>query len=221
MSNPQVWYTADPHVAGHRLVSRIRGFINEEHTEEYRGEVVFAADTEAHDAQVAENWDRVVKKDDTVFVVGDISINGKQPALDWMAERPGNKILITGNHDPVHPGFFRNAWKVMAPWREVFVDIQPYYRIALLGQQVLISHLPYLGTGAEGKRDNGEEVEPRGVQWRLPDLGMPLIHGHTHGPERAHLSDKNTPELHVGLDAWDLNLVHQDTVLDWLLGKEV
>lgn len=221
MSNPKIWYTADPHVGGHRLVSRIRGFLNEEKTEEHRGEVVFAADTAAHDAQVAENWDRVVKKDDTVFVVGDISINGKQPALDWMSDRPGNKIMISGNHDPVHPGFFRNAHKIVAPWREVFVDIQPYYRISLLGQQVLISHLPYLGTGAEGKRDNGEEVEPRGVQWRLPDLGLPLIHGHTHGPERAHLSDKNTPELHVGLDAWGLNLVPQDTVLDWLLGKEV
>lgn len=221
MSNPSVFYTADPHVGGHRLVSRLRGFVNEEHTEEFRQEIVFEADTEAHDAQVAENWDRVVKKDDTVFVVGDISINGKQPALDWMAARPGNKILISGNHDPVHPGFFRNAWKVMAKWREVFVDIQPYYRVSLLGQQVLISHLPYLGTGAEGVRDNGEEVEPRGVQWRLPDLGSPLIHGHTHGPERGHVSDLGTPELHVGLDAWDLNLVPQSTVLDWLSGANV
>lgn len=208
-------------MGGHRLVSRIRGFIDENRTEEYKEEIVFAADTEAHDAKVAENWDSTVRERDVVFVCGDISINGNQRALDWMKARPGTKILISGNHDPVHPGFFRNAHKKVAAWREVFVDIQPYYRISLLGQVVLLSHLPYSGTGAEGKRDNGEEVEERGKQWRLPDLGMPLIHGHTHGPERAHLSDKMTPELHVGLDAWDLNLVPQSTVLEWLLGKEV
>lgn len=221
MSTPRVFYTADPHVAGHRLVSRLRGFIDEQNTEEYRGEVVFASDTEAHDALVADNWDNAVKPQDIVYVLGDISINGKQSALDWMAERPGTKILISGNHDPVHPGFFRNAHKKVAAWREVFVDIQPYYRLSLMGQQVLLSHLPYSGTGAEGRRDNGEEVEERGTQWRLPDLGLPLIHGHTHGPERAHLSDKGTPELHVGLDAWDLKLVPQEVVLDWLQGKEV
>lgn len=221
MNQPNVFFVADPHVAGHRLVSRIRGFVDETNTEEHRGEVVFAADTNAHDQKVAENWDRVVKDDDLVFVLGDISISGKQNALDWFKERPGRKILISGNHDPVHPGFFRNAFKIVEAWREVFIDIQPYYRMSILGQQVLLSHLPYSGTGAEGKRDNGEEVEERGTQWRLPDLGMPLLHGHTHGPERAHLSDKNTPQLHVGLDAWGLELVPLKTVERWILGETV
>lgn len=218
---PRVFYTADPHVGGHRLVSRIRGFIDESATEEHRGEVVFAADTVAHDEFLADKWDSTVHPQDYVFVLGDISINGNADALEWMRRRHGFKILISGNHDPVHPGFFRNAHKKVAAWREVFADIQPYYRISLLGQVVLLSHLPYSGTGAEGKRDNGEEVEERGTQWRLPDMGMPLLHGHTHGPERAHLSDKQTPQLHVGLDAWDYNLVSQETVQDWLLGKEV
>lgn len=221
MRQIQTWYVGDPHVGGHRLVARIRGFVDPSQTEEHRGETVQMADTSAHDVMVADNWDRLIDEDDNVFVLGDISINGSQVALDWMKDRPGNKILISGNHDPVHPGFFRNAYKKVAAWREVFVDIQPYYRISLLGQQVLLSHLPYSGTGAEGKRDNGEEVEERGTQWRLPDLGMPLIHGHTHGPERGHLSDKNTPELHVGLDAWNLTPVSQNTVMDWLLGREV
>lgn len=220
-STPQVFYTADPHVGGHRLVARIRGFIDENNTEEYKEEIVFSADTKAHDEQVADNWESQVREQDLVFVLGDISINGGADALEWMRRRPGKKILISGNHDPVHTGFFRNAYKKVEAWREVFVDIQPYYRISLLGQQVLLSHLPYSGTGAEGKRDDGREVPERGPQWRLPDLGAPLLHGHTHGPERAHLSDRGTPELHVGLDAWGLNLVPQKTVMDWLLEKEV
>lgn len=221
MGTPQVWFVGDPHVAGHRLVARIRGFVDESGTEEHRGETVFLADTNEHDRTLAENWDKVIKPNDIVYVLGDISINGKQPALDWFKERPGVKILISGNHDPVHPGFFRNAYKKVAAWREVFVDIQPYYRLSLLGRVVLLSHLPYSGTGAEGKRDNGEEVPERGSQWRLPDLGAPLIHGHVHSQERAHVSDEGSPQLHVGLDAWDLKPVPQSVVLDWLEGREV
>lgn len=221
MATPNVWFVGDPHVAGHRLVARLRGFEDSTEQEEYRGQLVNKADTISHDARIAAHWDDMIHPDDIVYVMGDISINGSQGALDWFKARPGTKILISGNHDPVHPGFFRNAFKKVAAWREVFVDIQPYYRLSLLGQVVLLSHLPYSGTGAEGKRDNGEEVEERGTQWRLPDLGMPLIHGHTHGPERAHVSDKGSPQLHVGLDAWNLNPVPQSVVLDWLLGKEV
>lgn len=218
---PKIWFISDPHIAGHRLVARIRGFVDESQTEEHRGETVFLADTKAHDEQVAYYWDTMIHPDDIVYVLGDISINGSQNALDWMKARPGIKILISGNHDPIHPGFFRNSYKKVAAWREVFVDIQPYYRLRLDGHTVLLSHLPYSGTGAEGKRNNGEEVEERGTQWRLPDLGTPLIHGHTHGPERAHLSDKGTPELHVGLDAWNLCPVPASTVIAWLEGKEV
>lgn len=217
---PRIWFTADPHVGGHRLVARLRGFIDESSTEEHRGEVVFSADTTAHDRFMARIWDMTVRPQDIVYVLGDISINGNQSALDWFKDRNGTKILISGNHDPVHPGFFRNAYKKVAAWREVFADIQPYYRLSLLGSVVLLSHLPYSGTGAEGLRNNGEEVEERGTQWRLPDLGAPLLHGHTHGTEKSHLSDKGTRQLHVGLDAWNYQLVSQDKVLDWLEGKD-
>lgn len=211
----EVFYTSDIHV-GHRMVARIRGFHSTDEFEEHRGEMVPKADVLSHDIQLAHNWDSVVGEKDTIFVLGDISINGSTYALDWFRERPGNKILVSGNHDPVHPGFFRNSYRKIAEWREVFMDIQPYYRLRLTGQNVLLSHLPYSGTGAEGRRDNGEEIEERGPQWRLPDLGLPLIHGHTHGPEVEHISDNGTPEFHVGVDAHELHPVPQSTVLNWL-----
>jgi calcineurin-like phosphoesterase family protein len=130
--------------------------------------------------------------------------------LDWVANRPGIKHLISGNHDPVHP-FHRDSYKLYEKWMYAFTSIQPFLRRKLGGKYFLMSHFPYMGTGAEG-----HGAEDRYPQFRLPDMGLPLLHGHTHGHEKHHNSDGGSPELHVGLDAWDLQLVSQDTILGWL-----
>lgn len=81
MSN--VFYTSDLHI-GHRRVSELRGY----------------GSTDQHDGVLGWKWDSDVRPDDTVWILGDISINGGQHALDWIAERPGHKVLVAGNHDP-------------------------------------------------------------------------------------------------------------------------
>ena len=54
-------------------------------------------------------------------------------------------------------------------------------------------------------------------EWRVRDMGTtPLIHGHTHSATKYSLSDMGTPQLHVGLDAWGLELVHEKHVHDWV-----
>ena len=35
-------------------------------------------------------------------------------------------------------------------------------------------------------------------------MGVPLLHGHTHGKEQVTFTSKGTMQIHVGLDAWDL-----------------
>jgi predicted phosphohydrolase len=56
-----------------------------------------------HAARVAENWDSTIGPDDTVLMPGDHSwalrFEEAQPDLDYIAARPGRKILIRGNHD--------------------------------------------------------------------------------------------------------------------------
>jgi calcineurin-like phosphoesterase family protein len=211
--NPQYFYTTDTHLF-HRLVAQDRGFFvpgSEMVWSEQLGKMVGEPDVQAHADTLAHNWDSVVRPQDTVFVMGDISINGSDAALEWHRERPGTKILIMGNHDPVWP-FHRDAPKHFQKWSEVFTGgMFPFLRRKLGKKYFLLSHFPYTGTGAEG-----HGVEDRYPQFRLPDLGVPLLHGHTHGKERHHVSDKGTPQLHVGLDAWDMQLVHQDTVQGWL-----
>lgn len=202
-----IFYTSDLHI-GHKLVAGIRGFwyLTENWAPNSNPDT---PDVKAHDEDIAENWDRVVKKDDVVYVLGDISINGGQHALDWIEQRPGTKHLIAGNHDPVHPQD-RRASKLQKHWLKYFESINPFLRRKLEGESVLLSHYPYWSFG------DGEGRGPaRYEQYRLPELGDRLLHGHTHGAEVIH-----GRQFHVGLDAHDLELVPQEEILNWIRSEK-
>jgi calcineurin-like phosphoesterase family protein len=207
------WFTSDLHI-GHKFVAGLRGFW------EGDGEPgpTSVPDVDSHTQAIIKAFS-VVEPDDIVWILGDICISasGWVSALsvlrDWC---PGRKRLISGNHDPV-ANHHRDAWKFQKAALEVFESVQEYGRVKFAprdspyGGYVLLSHYPYSGTGS----DRGEE---RYSQYRLPDLGMPLIHGHTHGKEKLHLSDRGTPQIHVGMDAWGMKLVPQHDV-EQLLDK--
>jgi calcineurin-like phosphoesterase family protein len=186
------FFTSDTHI-GHRLVAGKRGFGTEENP-----------DVEAHAQAVAGNWDRVVGKRDDVYVLGDISMNATPAVFDWFDERPGRKILIPGNHDEVHPAH-RTYLKAFPEWSKHFAAIAPFMRIKFGRDDVLLSHFPYWGEGSRPGPD-------RYTEYRLRDVGVPLLHGHTHGQERAH-----GYQFHVGLDAHGLQLVHEEQVAHWLV----
>lgn len=195
------YFTSDLHI-GHKFVAGLRGFY---------GEALGSVDLDAHDDAIRQAF-LVVKPDDIVWVLGDIcvSASGWVKALEILKELPGRKRLISGNHDPV-ANHHRDSWKYQRAALEVFESVQEYGRIKLAprdspyGGYVLMSHYPYSGVGS----DHGEE---RYTQYRLPDLGMPIIHGHTHGTEKLHFSEAGTPQIHVGLDAWNMRLVSQNEV---------
>jgi predicted phosphohydrolase len=56
-----------------------------------------------HARRMAQNWDATVGDGDTVLLPGDLSWarNLREAAVDlrWIAERPGRKLLLRGNHD--------------------------------------------------------------------------------------------------------------------------
>ncbi len=56
-----------------------------------------------HKAKVAANWLATITEDDTVIICGDISwalqLPEADPDLNWIAQLPGHKILLRGNHD--------------------------------------------------------------------------------------------------------------------------
>jgi calcineurin-like phosphoesterase family protein len=142
-----------------------------------------------------------VRADDQVWVLGDISVGGKANetrALAWIAQRPGAKHLVAGNHDSCHP-YRSQAYKWQRTYLEVFASVQQSAVRKVSGQRVLLSHFPF-----QGAEDGDHTVENRFEEWRLPRIGENtdrwLLHGHTHSPSRGGRGR----QLHVGVDAHDL-----------------
>jgi len=56
-----------------------------------------------HDVKMARAWDERVAPGDLVLVPGDISwardLEQARPDLEWLAARPGTKVLLKGNHE--------------------------------------------------------------------------------------------------------------------------
>jgi calcineurin-like phosphoesterase family protein len=180
-----VWFTSDPHW-GHRLVATLRGF----------------DDVADHDAALLDTFQGMIKPDDQVWWLGDLAMNNPANALLATRAIPGHHHLITGNHDRCNPGS-RDAHKHQRAYLEVFESVQAFARRRIGDTPTLLSHYPY-STG-DGEADHGEV---RYEQYRLPDRGAWLLHGHTHNADQR-LHGK---QIHVGLDAWDLQPVHVDTV---------
>lgn len=184
------FFTSDIHL-GHKKVSEIRGFKT----------------TEEHDAHIISTWNSVVSKKDVVYLLGDVALGAYVYALDLIKnELNGTKHLISGNHDIVHPMHKRGHSRAeQMRWLDTFQTVSPYLRKTHDGREYLLSHFPYEEWG-DGEHREGS----RYAQYRLPNRGIPLLHGHTHGPERAHGN-----MLHVGWDAWR-EPVHLKHVEAWL-----
>ncbi len=199
------YFTSDLHL-GHRLVAGIRGFWDETADPA-------APDVESHNIAIRNAW-KVVRPDDIVWVLGDICASEKwwRLALEILSELPGRKRLVCGNHDPVS-SIHREAWKHQRAALEVFETVQDFAKIRLQGSTVLLSHYPYSGVGSEGLRGKDGLPHPeRCTEFRLTDTGVPLLHGHTHGEEKLHFSGAGTPQVHIGLDAWNMKLVSEREV---------
>lgn len=183
------FYWADLHF-GHKLVAGLRGYET----------------PDDHDRALMYAWEKTVNHGDTVYVLGDICGGSKRAALnalDKISKLPGHKRLIAGNHDLVHP-MHRPRLADQAPWWDVFESIMPYEVKKISGRKYLLSHFPYSGDHTD---------EERYTQYRLPDLGLPLLHGHVHDQWKHRDRMWN-----VGVDHNPVP-VSQQAVTEWLQGE--
>jgi calcineurin-like phosphoesterase family protein len=75
------YYIADLHI-GHKNMASKRGF----------------TDAEAMFNYIKEKWNKKVKKQDMVYILGDVTMERRRD-IKRLAELNGNKIVILGNHD--------------------------------------------------------------------------------------------------------------------------
>lgn len=178
------FFSSDHHL-GHEFVAvKVRGFDS----------------VSDHDSLLAEHWDARVRPQDHIWLLGDLvgKATDLDYALSWLDARPGVKHLVWGNHDPGHP-MHSGAHLVQQKYLQHVDTAQAFALRKIRKQRVLLSHFPYLGD------PHGDHTElPRHQQWRLPNLGAWLLHGHTHSPVATR---EGTRQLHIGVDAHDFRPV--------------
>lgn len=187
----QHYFTADLHLC-HEKVAKIRGFDS----------------VPDHDYSVIKALSKVAHSGNQIYILGDISGGGREStalgtlALTFM-HKDADLHLICGNHDSFHP-----MHRHYAKNRESALLNAAFKTVDTLGTfrhnkgKVMLSHFPYAG-------DRGEDRYP---EYRLNDVGKPIVHGHTHSENVVSYSDKGSLQLCVSLDAWDMKPVPKHTL---------
>jgi calcineurin-like phosphoesterase family protein len=86
------------------------------------------------DKTLVENWNRIVHRNDTVYIVGDFIFRAKCTPDEYLSVLKGRKHLIIGNHDSK---LLKNE-EAMA----MFVESTPYLKLDDKGRQVILCHYP-------------------------------------------------------------------------------
>lgn len=69
------------------------------------------------------NWNKVVKRDDRVFMLGDFALCGKDKIIEIGQKLNGRKILILGNHDGASLSTYYNAgFEMVSKFPIIFQD---------------------------------------------------------------------------------------------------
>lgn len=115
------WVIADLHL-GHRNILEY---------EPCRRDILQELDTIHHmNSYLIHEWNSVVKDNDTVLLLGDVSLCGADRTIELVNQLKGHKILVRGNHDKSRSIMF---------WKRLFVDV---YDCPLKIGEFIYSHEP-------------------------------------------------------------------------------
>lgn len=92
------------------------------------------ATIEEYDNCVIENWNKVIKPEDEVWILGDLSWHGIEKTIEILNELNGIKNLCVGNHDSrfIKDNKFKSQFKEIVPYKELKID----------GSNIVLCHYP-------------------------------------------------------------------------------
>lgn len=180
------WFTADQHFNHKNLVTKgKRKFDSVEQMDDY----------------MIDRWNRIVKPDDTVYQLGDFTLQ-KSPKIFqmYLDQLNGNVKFVTAGHDKWVRTYHYDAGIILPPLHTIKVK-WPYDQDIVY---ITLCHYPMWS-------------------WERSHYGMPHFHGHTHGnigmhskagnyPVIANIKDAGT-RIDVGVDVWGFSPVDLDTLL--------
>jgi len=150
----------------------------------------FSTVEEMNDALI-KNWNTVVKPNDIVYHLGDLTLSTRVELVDEILGRLNGTIrLVKGNHDKWLKKYNLLENKDKIEW------IRPYNKETLGGHEIIMCHFPFL-------------------TWDGSYRGSIHCHGHAHGGN-DHLN-VGTKRIDVGVDAVGMKLfpIHLDDVIKY------
>lgn len=151
------------------------------------------------------NWNSVVKPEDTIYCLGDFSFAGRSVEL-YSSRLNGNKILVPGNHDPIHPynkHFKKSAKQGDSLYWKRFYESHGWTVLCEIGETldipnvaiVNLNHMPY------------DTVDPRYQDYLTHNDGKWLLCGHVH--QNWKVKDRM---INVGVDVWNFTPINVDEI---------
>jgi calcineurin-like phosphoesterase family protein len=130
-------------------------------------------------------WNEVVKPEDTVYHLGDVSLKISTPkTISILKQLNGIKRLLIGNHDHHH---LKNQ-----SFRDCFEQIEHYYELKHNGKLYVLQHYPFLS-------------------WNGSNRGSVNLAGHRHLLQQ----ESNILRFDVGVDANSYSPVSIDYIEQW------
>lgn len=210
-----IWFTADQHF-GHESITRQDGEIESGWKRD------FSNASEMDEALIA-RWNEVVGKTDTVYHLGDFTLNRGKYAATYLASLNGNIKFVPGGHDwrwLKDFGFRENETGFLPP---PFDQHEVLPMLHHLNTRRIIGSLP---KGALPGEDLGLLSKLIALchyplwTWERSHYGSWHLHGHSHcnrGRNNPPASERPAwNHLDVGCDCWDYYPVYLGTVIDKL-----
>lgn len=142
----------------------------------------------AMNAYMVEMWNKVIKKGDVVYHLGDFALPNKgdgDDVKDILDQLNGQMYLIIGNHDDKNIKLFEKNWGkeggIIKITHLAYIKLQT-------GQKVMLCHYPM-------------------ASWRASHHGSWHLHGHVHGRMAVRRSC-----LDVGVDATNFIPIAEDEI---------
>lgn len=104
----KTWFIADTHFFHKRII-------------EYCNRLF--SDVEEMNSTIISNWNKVVKNNDRVFMLGDFALCGKDKIIEIGQKLNGRKVLIMGNHEGASLTTYYNAgFEMVSKFPIIFQD---------------------------------------------------------------------------------------------------
>ena len=170
----QIYFTADLHFGHSSILKHAR-------KRPYSDTV----DIVAHDAWLLDLWCSTVDKQDTIYILGDLTFLKSEEARRLLEKLPGRKFLIEGNHDGSISAY-RNYFKGVYQIKEMRFKptMAPFLREDF---NVVMCHYPM-------------------VTWNHKPSGAVMLHGHCHGKLDDFNAQSTDLRFDVGIDGSLANL---------------